>query len=162
GRLPTGATGAIVGDFAVAMVAGSPSEAKGIGECLQSYATALKAEFQIDSPEYMVTAYIVGPHADIYTFARQMHGLTLPRGGIAYSGPDDMSLISWANEANCGSAAHELVHLTIRKRFPGAPAWLEEGLASEVAVASTSPLGLRFHSSWRDIDLSENLYLRPK
>jgi hypothetical protein len=31
--------------------------------------------------------------------------------------------------------AHELVHLLIRQNLSMSPAWLEEGLASEVALA---------------------------
>jgi hypothetical protein len=46
--------------------------------------------------------------------------------------------------------AHEMVHLLIKDRFPGAPAWLEEGLASEVAIAEPTPERFVFGWSWRD------------
>ena len=72
-----------------------------------------------------------------------------------------MSLVSPAYADSCGSMAHELVHLLIKRRFSGAPAWLEEGLASEVAVASPSATSLRFGWSWRDDTLLKDLDARP-
>ena len=57
--------------------------------------------------------------------------------------------------------AHELVHLLIKRKFPVSPAWLEEGLASEVAVASPQGSRFKFSSSWRDKTLKENWGLRP-
>ena len=59
-------------------------------------------------------------------------------------------------------AAHELVHLLIKGNFPTSPAWLEEGLASEVAVASVVQDRFRFNRSWRDDTLREYLGLRPR
>jgi hypothetical protein len=161
-RLPDGAAGAVAGDIAVATVSGTKTQAQQIGRCLQSYAVPLSAEFQIDSPSWVVTAYSVPGETDVYTFARTLHGLDLPLGVIAYSVPEDMSLVSSAPGGSCGSMAHELVHLLIKKRFPGAPAWLEEGLASEVAIASPTPAGLRFGWSWRDDTLASNMGIRPK
>jgi len=42
------------------------------------------------------------------------------------------------------------------------PAWLEEGLASQVAVATPASDGFEFSWSWRDDTLSENFGLRPR
>jgi hypothetical protein len=98
----------------------------------------------------MVTAYSVPDDSAVYEYAQKLHGLNLPIGVIAYSVPDDMSLVSTDRGEVCGSMAHELVHLLIRQSFPGAPAWLEEGLASEVAIATPTPQSLRFGWSWRD------------
>lgn len=58
-RLPAGANGAVTDEFAVATEKGSAADAQAIGRCLKRYATALNAEFQIDSPTTMVTAYAV-------------------------------------------------------------------------------------------------------
>ena len=161
-RLPEGATGAVTEEFAVTMIKGSSAQAKAIGQCLKSYATALDEEFQIDSPAFMVTVYAVPDEVQVYDFARKTHGLNLPIGVIAYSVPEDMSLVSPASGTYCGSMAHELVHLLIKRRFPGAPAWLEEGLASEVAIASPTASTLRFQWSWRDESLRTNALSRPK
>jgi hypothetical protein len=161
-RMPRGAAGAVAGNFAVATVDGTKAQAEKIGLCLQSYAVPLSAEFQIDSPAWMVTAYAVPDQKDVYEFAGDLHGLQLPQGVIAYSVPEDMSLASTAPGGSCGSMAHELVHLLIKKRFPGAPAWLEEGLASEVAIALPTPAGLRFDWSWRDVALASSMGIRPK
>jgi hypothetical protein len=161
-RLPSGGAGAVAGDFAVATVNGTKAQAEHIGVCLQSYAVPLSAEFQIDSPDWIVTAYAVPDQTNVYTFARELHGLQLPQGVIAYSVPEDMSLVSTAPGGSCGSMAHELVHLLIKKRFPGAPAWLEEGLASEVAIALPTSAGLRFDWSWRDDALASSMGIRPK
>jgi hypothetical protein len=161
GRLPPKAQGAEVGGFAVAMVRGTQAEARQIGLCLGSYAVSLNAEFQIESSNYMVTAYAVMSEDDVYRYARELHGLQLPQGVIAYSVSEDMSLVSAASGDQCGSMAHELVHLLIKRRFPGAPAWLEEGLASEVAIAEPIPNGLRLGWSWRDNDLHDYAAERP-
>ncbi len=161
GRLPPKAQGAGVGGFAVAMVQGSQAEARQIGMCLESYASALNAEFQIESSNYVVTAYAVPNESEVYRYARQLHGLQLPQGVIAYSVSEDMSLVAEASGGQCGSMAHELVHLQIKKRFPGAPAWLEEGLASEVAIAEPAPQGLRLGWSWRDDALHRDADERP-
>jgi hypothetical protein len=161
-RLPAGAAGAVAGDMAVATVNGTSVQAQQIGRCLQSYAVPLSSEFQIDSPAWVVTVYAVPDENGVYTYARTLHGLQLPLGVIAYSVPEDMSLVSSAPGGSCGSMAHELVHLLIKKRFPGAPAWLEEGLASETAIATPTPAGLHFGWSWRDETLASSLGLRPK
>ena len=70
-------------------------------------------------------------------------------------------MVGMASPEACGSLAHELVHLLIRPSLPLSPPWLEEGLASEVAVAL--PQGSRFHfaKSWRDRTLRDNWSLRP-
>ncbi len=149
-RLPAGAKGAAVEGFAVVTVDGSPLQAQHTGACLKQYAEPLKEEFQIASSQYMVTAYSVPDGNGVYQYAERLHGLDLPLGVIAYSVPDDMSLVSTDAGQSCGSMAHELVHLLIKQSFPGAPAWLEEGLASEVAIANPSPQSLRFGWSWRD------------
>jgi len=61
----------------------------------------------------------------------------------------------------CGSLAHELTHLSIKNNFGDSPAWLEEGLASEVAVGTPAGDSIRFSSSWRDTTLRETWNLRP-
>jgi hypothetical protein len=160
-RLPAGSGGAFVPGFAVGTVGGTSDQAKGIGNCLRNYAGPLKTEFQIQSSNFVITAYAVPDRHQVYDFARQLHGLQLPLGVIAYSVPEDMSLVSVATEMSCGSMAHELVHLLIRQNFPEAPAWLEEGLASEVAIASPTPERLRFGWSWRDTTLHTDWSDRP-
>ncbi len=160
-RMPAGASGAIEGVFVVATATGTAAEAEAIGRCLQRYSVPLMSEFQISSPSSMVTAYAVSSDDQVYSFSRRLHGLNLPLGVIAYSVPEDMSLVSPATGASCGSMAHELVHLLIKQNFPGAPAWLEEGLASEVAIAERAGNRFQFRWSWRDEDLQSNLGLQP-
>jgi hypothetical protein len=161
GRLPAGASGGVVDEFAVVTTQPDRSEAIGIGNCLKGYLPPLKKEFGIEPSDYMVTVYTAGSSSGVYDYARRLHGLELPRGVIAYSVPEDMSLAAVATPTACGSMAHELVHLLIKRSFPVSPAWLEEGLASEVAIASPTPNGFRFSSSWRDETLRENMGLRP-
>ncbi|MFZ0305948.1 MAG: hypothetical protein WAL75_24900 [Terracidiphilus sp.] len=160
-RLPRGAKGAVVGDVTVVTEAGAGLDAHAIGNCLQSYDAPLHAGYQIDSPSYMVTAYAVEDPSRVYDLARMLHGFNLPVGVIAYSVPEDMSLVSPAGDNECGSMAHEMVHLLIKPRFPDAPAWLEEGFASEVAIAAPLPATFRFEWSWRDSTLLRTKYLRP-
>jgi hypothetical protein len=158
-RLPEGSKGSVIGEFVVTTENGPEAEAEAVGRCLQNYAKPLGGEFQMDSPEFMVTAFTV-PETQVYSYARRLHGLQLPLGVIAYSVPEDMSLVSPGSGTSCGSMAHELVHLLIKRRFPGAPAWLEEGIASEAAIAVPTPTKLVFGWSWRDEALRNTSY-RP-
>ena len=60
-------------------------------------------------------------------------------GGLVYlDGANMNALVGIAAPEACGSMAHELVHLTIRSSFPMSPPWLEEGLASAVALAASA------------------------
>jgi hypothetical protein len=149
------------GGFAVAELRGRRSDAEGVADCLARYAAPMKAEFQIEPSQYMLTVYVVPQRVDVYEMARRLHGLVLPPGVVAYSVPEDMSLTSQGGVFDCGSMAHEMVHLLIKDRFPGAPAWLEEGLASEVAVANPTPEKFVFGWSWRDKVLYPETQGRP-
>jgi hypothetical protein len=160
-RLSPTARGATEEGIAVASLRGSEQEAKLTAECLKGYAKPLKSEFQIESSQDMITAYSVSSEQGVYEYALKLHGLTLPLGVLAYSVPDDMSLVSSDSGARCGSMAHELVHLLIKQNFPGAPAWLEEGLASEVAVAVPASETFRLGWSWRDQTLGTHDDLMP-
>jgi hypothetical protein len=73
-----------------------------------------------------------------------------------------MSLSAEGDLDACGSMAHELVHLLIKQNFPLAPPWLEEGLASEVAVATVAADTLTLNVSWRDDELKRFLGIRPR
>ncbi|HUD12018.1 MAG TPA: hypothetical protein VMQ56_00055 [Terracidiphilus sp.] len=136
--------------FAVVELGGTSRDAAGVADCLARYAAPMKAEFQIEPSRYMLTVYVVPSRVEVYEMARRLHGLVLPPGVLAYSVPEDMSLTSQGGLLDCGSMAHEMVHLLIKDRFPGAPAWLEEGLASEVAIAEPTPERFVFGWSWRD------------
>ncbi len=149
-RLSPSAHGAANEGFVVVTATGSEAQARTTTACLASYARPLNFEFQIHSSRYMITAYSATYADAVYQYAEKLHGLKLPFGVLAYSVPDDMSLVSAEFGENCGSMAHELVHLLIKQSFHGAPAWLEEGLASEVAIATPMPQAFRFEWSWRD------------
>jgi len=149
-RLSPSAHGAAGEGFVVVTATGSEAQARTTTACLARYIRPLNSEFQIHSSRYMITAYSATYADAVYGYAEKLHGLKLPFGVLAYSVPDDMSLVSAEFGEYCGSMAHELVHLLIKQSFHGAPAWLEEGLASEVAIASPTPQGFRFEWSWRD------------
>ena len=153
--------GMIRDGFAVAELRGTRTDAGGVADCLARYAAPMKAEFQIEPSRYMLTVYVVPERVDVYKMALRLHGLVLPPGVLAYSVPEDMSLTSQGGAFECGSMAHEVVHLLIKDRFPGAPAWLEEGLASEVAVAKPTPKSFLFYWSWRDRVLFPDPHGRP-
>jgi hypothetical protein len=72
-----------------------------------------------------------------------------------------MSIVGIGGPGQCGSLGHELVHLMIRGNFGNSPAWLEEGLASEVAVVMPKPEAFEFARSWRDQMLHDHWKLRP-
>ena len=149
------------GGFAVAELRGTSRDAAGVADCLARYAVPMKAEFEIEPSRYMLTVYVVPERVDVYEMARRLHGLVLPSGVLAYSVSEDMSLTSQGGHFDCGSMAHEMVHLLIKGRFPGAPAWLEEGLASEVAVAIPTPEKFVLGWSWRDRVLFPDPHGRP-
>ena len=161
-RLGLPATGAIVNEFAVTTSTPNQSRALAIGKCLETYTAPLKKQFRIEPATYMVTVYTADSPEQVYQDASRLHGLDLPQGVVAYSVPEDMSLAGVGYPDACGSLAHELVHLLMKKSFPVSPAWLEEGLASQVAVAYPRSNGFQFGWSWRDDTLSENFGLRPK
>ena len=94
-------------------------------------------------------------------YAQTLDGVVLPLGTVAFSVYEDRSIVGIAAYEACGSMAHELVHLAIRQNFGDSPAWLEEGLASEVAVANPGPTQFTFAASWRDAMLKKQWQLRP-
>ena len=153
--------GTTQGGFAVADLHGTSQDAAGVADCLASYAEPMKAEFQIEPSRYMLTVFVVPDRVDVYELARRLHGLVLPPGVLAYSVPEDMSLTAQGGTFDCGSLAHEMFHLLIKDRFPGAPAWLEEGIASEVAVAKPLSDRFLFGWSWRDKVLWPDPHGRP-
>jgi hypothetical protein len=93
-------------------------------------------------------------------YAQRLHGTNLPLGVVAYSVYEDLSIVGMAEFEACGALAHELVHLAIRQNFGDSPAWLEEGLASEVAVAHPESDRMPFGRSWRDDILKRHWSLR--
>jgi len=159
--LPAGATGVIVKNLAVTTVGSRQSAAIGIGKCLQRYMPPLNEQFHIVPSAFMVTIYTANSTWQVHEFAGRLHGLHLPEGAVAYSVPEDMSLTAMGSTKRCGSMAHELVHLLIKGSFPVSPAWLEEGLASEIAVAEPRSDHFTFSWSWRDDSLTHIFKLRP-
>jgi hypothetical protein len=161
-QLVPGAVGTVVGDFVVATDKsnGAP-RAEGIGKCLSFYQGPLRQQFEIEPPDYMVSVYVAQWTDQVYDNARRLHGLQLPPGVVAYSVLEDMSLSGLAYGNACGSLAHELVHLLIKRKFPMSPAWLEEGLASEVAVSVPHSERFSLSWSWRDASLRDNANYRP-
>jgi hypothetical protein len=130
-------------------------------ECLSHYRQALQSQFNMRLPSALLTVYTVPRPEEVPRYAATLHGVHLPLGTIAYSVYEDLSLVGVAAAEACGSLAHELVHLSIRQNFDDSPAWLEEGLASEVAVANPSGNSFRFNKSWRDESLRTHWKLRP-
>lgn len=160
-EMPAGSNGDVVQEFAVVTRSADKSAATAIGQCLVKYMPGLRSEFDINAPKYMITIYAADSTTNVYDYARKLHGLVLPQGVVAYSVAEDMSLSAVGYASSCGSMAHELVHLLIKQNFPMSPAWLEEGLASEVAVAQPTAKGFKFGYSWRDDTLKDHLEERP-
>jgi hypothetical protein len=131
------------------------------GECLARYRRPLESQFNMQSPNALITVYNVTTPEEVRKYAERLHGVNLPLGTVAYSVYEDLSIVGVADFNACGSMAHELVHLSIRQTFGDSPAWLEEGLASEVAVATPEQSTFRFHKSWRDDMLRKQWGLRP-
>jgi len=132
-----------------------------VSQCLVRYWQPLEKRFAMRRPESLVTVYVPAEISEVPEYSRKLHGVDLPLGTIAYSVREDVSIVGLMSEGSCGSLAHELVHLTIKGDFGDSPVWLEEGLASEVAVARPQADGFKFERSWRDNMLSSHLSLRP-
>ncbi len=132
-----------------------------VAKCLARYWAPLEQQFDIRRPEKLITVYVPPELRDVPTYARKLHGVELPFGTIAYSVREDLSVVGLMGMESCGSLAHELVHLSIKNNFGDSPAWLEEGLAAEVAVARPEATRLVFESSWRDKMLQTHMPQRP-
>lgn len=153
---------ATVGEFVVVTSIPDDAVASRVGRCLTRYQEALQAIFGMHPSEDYITVYAFPFVEEVARFAPKLHGIALPYGTVAYSVYEDMSIVGVAGEFDCGTLAHELVHLMTRDRFGNSPAWLEEGLASEIAVASPSSDGkILFRSSWRDDMLKAHWKGRP-
>jgi len=161
GRMGQGSTGVISGHFVVTSASRDPNSSKRIANCIQRFEPPLQKQFEMEPPSYVVSVYAVPNLEEIGRFARKLHGVELPYGTLAYSVYQDMSIVGLGDSESCGSLAHELVHLLIRRNFGNSPPWLEEGLASEVAVGSPKAEAFEFGRSWRDQMLDAQWNLRP-
>ena len=160
-RLSANASGAVVGHFALVAPFGGSSYSRTTGDCLQKYEPPLEKQFGMAPPTHVVTVYLAIDAHELGDLSRKLHGLQLSLGTVAYSVYSDMSIVGLGGPEGCGSLGHELVHLLIRGNFGNAPAWLEEGLASEVAVTSPRTNTFEFRGSWRDDMLAQEWKLRP-
>lgn len=148
--------GALASGFVVETETGRPTD---IGFCLAKYRNDLQTEFGMKAPTNLITVYSLV--SGISRLADHLHMLKMPLGTVAYSVPQDLSIVGIGTGEHCGTLAHEMTHLFIRQDFGDSPAWLEEGLASEVAVSTPTGSGFRFNTSWRDSVLHREWQLRP-
>lgn len=159
-RLPDISDSATNGRFVV--VSSGKYIASYTASCLTQYEQILSAEFGMKLPPNYITVYAMDSVTAVSDASSKLHGVPLPLGTVAYSVFDDLSMTGLADGHGCGTLAHELVHLMIRSNFGNAPAWLEEGLACEVAVTYPGSTSFQFNSSWRDEVLRTRWNLRPK
>ena len=160
-RFGSGAQGIVSDHFIVVTDGGGEPVAKGIASCLDGYGAGLSKEFDMEFPAHLITVYNTQWDDTLYNDAGHLHGIDLPRGTIAYSVYADLSMVGIGDPKMCGSLAHELTHLMIKGNFGDAPAWLEEGLASAVALSTPKGGRLEFHQGWRDKVLRQNGGMRP-
>jgi hypothetical protein len=160
-RAGSGAQGIVSDHFIVVTDSGGEPAAKGIASCLDGYGADLSKEFDMGFPPHLITVYNMQWNDTMYKAAGSLHGIKLARGTIAYSVYADLSMMGIGDPKRCGSLAHELTHLMIKGNFGDAPAWLEEGLASAVALSTPKGGRLEFHQGWRDKVLRQNAGMRP-
>jgi hypothetical protein len=160
-RVGSGAKGIVSDHFIVVTDSGGEPVAKGIASCLDGYGAGLSKEFDMGFPPHLITVYNTQWEETLYTEAGNLHGIKLAPGTIAYSVYADLSMVGIGDPKMCGSLAHELTHLMIKGNFGDAPAWLEEGLASAVALSTPKGGRLEFHQGWRDKVLRQNVGMRP-
>ena len=160
-RLPGSHAGVVQDGFVVVCDRNCEPNPQDVVDCLKGFRTPLQAEFDMAAPQQLVTVYTGEIPLDVVSMANTLHGIALPLGTVAYSVYEDLSIVGIASYSSCGSLAHELVHLSIRAKFGDSPPWLEEGLASEVAVGTPEAAALRFGPSWRDDTLRRQWQYRP-
>jgi len=156
-----GSQGTVTDHFIVVVNYSGKVWAEGIAKCLNGYGANLSNEFNMAYPSHRITVYNSGWDDTVYEIASHLHGLQLAPGTIAYSVYGDLSMVGAGTPEACGSLAHELTHLMIKGNFGDAPPWLEEGLASAVALSVASPNHLGFEHGWRDTVLRDKWTLRP-
>ena len=156
-----GREGAVTDHFIVAVDNGTAVRAQGIAACLEKYRADLSSEFAMEFPSHPITVYNTAWDEMVYDLALHLHGLRLAQGTIAYSVYGDLSMAGAGSPEGCGSLAHELTHLMIKGNFGDAPPWLEEGLASAVALSLADHNRLTFESGWRDKVLRSHWSMRP-
>ena len=159
-RLGGKTTGLIADGFVIVCTGECHYPLEQVAICLNSFKQPLESEFQMVLPTSLITVYIPEDLPAVQTYARRLHGVQLPMGTVAYSVLEDLSMVGIAGEG-CGSLAHELTHLSIKNNFGDSPAWLEEGLASEVAVGTPAGDSVHFSKSWRDETLRQTWAQRP-
>lgn len=151
----TGDQSAVGGGFVVVSRTYDP---KYVSTCLARYEPPLNHEFGLQKPKDLVTVYVDSPD----NLSAKLHGVTLPLGTIAYSVAQDLSIVGKMDgSGSCGTLAHELTHLAMRQSFGDCPTWLEEGLASEIAVAYVEDQSFHLEPSWRDVELKKHYSDRP-
>lgn len=150
-----------VNEHFIVVTDGTQSWAEGVASCLERYRAVLSRDFDMTTPAHLITVYNSQWADRPYREAPHLHGLELPPGTIAYSVYADLSMAGEGAPNKCGSLAHELVHLMIKDNFADAPAWLEEGLASAVALSIPEGNHLSFLSGWRDDTLRAGWQTRP-
>jgi hypothetical protein len=160
-RFGTGAAGTVTDHFIVATDFGGQKRAQGIARCLDRYRVDLGKEFDMVLPAHLITVYNTAWEDRVYRDAGRLHGLRLAPGTMAYSVYADLSMVGVGSPEVCGSLGHELTHLMIRGNFGDAPAWLEEGLASAVALSVPESNHFSFRPGWRDQVLRSNPEKRP-
>ncbi|WP_142988317.1 hypothetical protein [Granulicella rosea] len=148
--------GGAASGFVIETEVGRPAD---VGICMAKYRSALQTEFGMVAPANLITVYALV--SDVPRLADHLHLLKMPLGTVAYSVPLDLSIVGIGTGEHCGTLAHELTHLFIRQNFGDSPAWLEEGLASEVAVSIPTAAGFQFIPSWRDVVLKRDWQMRP-
>ena len=131
-----------------------------VGACLVTYRAPMQEQFDMKPPQDLITTYSTYVE-HVPDLAARLHGVRIPLGTVAYSVYEDLSIVGQGDGYQCGTLAHELMHLYIRQNFGDAPAWLEEGLASEIAVSRPGPGSFQFLKSWRDVELKRDAAIRP-
>ena len=159
-RLPGKTKGLVANGFVIVCSGYCEFPLRDVTDCLERFKKPLRSQFQMLLPTDLITVYVPQDLYFVQQYANQLHGIQLPLGTVAYSVLEDLSMVGIAGQG-CGSLAHELTHLSIRSNFGDSPAWLEEGLASEIAVGSPVGDSFRFGPSWRDTTLREQWDLRP-
>ncbi len=141
-----GYTGKVVRPF-VLVVKGPPALREDAEQTVTWARDRLRADFFDHEPGKPLTIWIF---PDEETYMRETSAVlgTIPETPYGFYRPCKRSLIVNAG-SGWGTLVHELVHAYIDADFPGAPTWINEGLASLFEATEDRDGHIRGTTNWR-------------
>ena len=127
---------------------------RAIGDGLERARRFHERTFGLRTGDSLITVYLVPDQQSFGVVARALHGIPPRSELIGYSVDQDQSIVAIIPRGIYGTLQHELMHLLVRRNFPDAPWWLNEGLAALYEVAEFRDSAFVGLPNWRGRFLS--------